>query len=310
MKKITIIIPVFAVILAGWVGFHAVQRQSTKFEATQHLPATQPAVRRIVSLAPSITESLFELGLGDKVVGVTRYCRYPAEVKNIEKIGGYLDPNLEAILRVQPDLVITSDENKETVQKMEALGLRTLIIQQKTIEDILNTMIKIGDATGKKQEARLWVENARMEMKKVQQRYKNLKHLKVLVSMTRVFGVGAIREVYVAGNKNFYNDLIELAGGINAYNGTIIKTPSISAEGIIDLNPDVILDLMPMLDEIPITPEAAREEWQSLQEVSAVKNNRVYVLTGDYTVVPGPRFLKTLNDFAAAIHPEIPQEAK
>ncbi len=310
MKKIKIIIPVIVVVLLAWAGVHAVHKAQIEFQVVKQTPATQPAVRRIVSLAPSITESLFTLGLGDHVVGVTRYCRYPAEVKTIEKIGGFLDPNFEAILRVKPELVVTSDDSKETVQKLESLGLRTLVVRQKTIGDILDAMMKIGEATGKHQEATLWVENARNEMAKVQQRCKNLKRPRVLVSMTRVFGEETIREVYVAGQDNFYDDLIKIAGVVNSYNGSIIKTPSVTAEGIIELNPDVILDLVPMTTETPITPEAARAEWQSLPEVSAVKHHRIYVLTGDHTVVPGPRFLKTMADFVAAIHPEIKQESK
>jgi iron complex transport system substrate-binding protein len=310
MKKIKIIITFIVVVLLAWAGVHAVHKAQMKFQAAKQLPATQPVVRRIVSLAPSITESLFALGLGDRVVGVTRYCRYPTEVKTIEKIGGFLDPNFEAILRVKPELVVTGDDSKETVQKLESLGLRTLVVRQKTIGDVLDAMMKIGKAAGKPQEAALWVENARNEIAKMQQQCKNLKRPRVLVSMTRVFGEGTIGDVYVAGQDNFYDDLINLAGGVNAYDGSIIKTPSVTAEGIIELNPDVILDLVPMTLDTPITPEAAREEWQSLTQVSAVKNNRVYVLTGDYTVVPGPRILKTMIDFADAIHPEIKQESK
>jgi iron complex transport system substrate-binding protein len=305
MKRIEIILPVIIVLFTVWAGVNAVHNAQIEFEATRQTPATPQGIYRIVSLAPSITESLFAVGLGDRVVGVTRYCQYPASFININKIGGFLDPNYEAILRLQPDLVITGDDSKETLQKLESLGLRTLVIRQKTIDDILSAMMKIGDATGQHKEAALWVENTTREIKKVKQKYKSLKHPKVLVSMTRVFGEGTIHEVYVAGERNFYNDLILLAGGVNAYDGAIIKTPSVSAEGIIDLNPDVILDLMPMSSDITITPQAAQAEWQSLQEVSAVKNNRVYVLTGDYTVVPGPRLLMTLTDFVAAIHPEI-----
>jgi iron complex transport system substrate-binding protein len=311
MKKFKIIIPVLLVTSIIWTGVWMVQIENERFHAEKRAIATlQPVVQRIVSLAPSITESLFELGLGDKIVGVTRYCRFPGEVKDIAKVGGFLDPNIEAILRVKPDLVVTSIDNREIIQKLQSIDIRTLVIRQKTLADILETMRQIGRATGKDKEATDWVENAQSQINAMKKRFENANRPRVLVSMTRVFGEGKIREVYVAGQDNFYDDLVQIAGGRNAYDGSIIKTPSVSAEGIIELNPDVIIDLVPMLEEQQITPEAAQKEWQSLSTVSAVQNHRVYVLTGDYTVVPGPRIVKALTDFAAAIHPEIKEEVQ
>jgi len=311
MKFIKFILPLIIITSAIWVGVWMIQKDNEHFQAKKYAKATsQPAAKRIVSLAPSITESLFELGLGDKVVGVTRYCRFPGEVKDIAKVVGFLDPNIEAILRVKPDLVVTSIDNREIIQKLQSIDIRTLVIRQKTLADILETMRQIGRATGKDKEATDWVENAQSQINAMKKRFENANRPRVLVSMTRVFGEGKIREVYVAGQDNFYDDLVQIAGGRNAYDGSIIKTPSVSAEGIIELNPDVIIDLVPMLEEQQITPEAAQKEWQSLSTVSAVKNHRVYVLTGDYTVVPGPRILKALTDFAAAIHPEIKEEVQ
>lgn len=302
MSKTKIAILSIAVIGVILFAVHVLNNNPAEFKPSKQ--THESGIKRIVSLAPSITESLFALGLDDSVVGVTRYCRYPAKTKSIGKVGGFLDPSDEAILRLTPDLVVMGPENGERAQRLESLGLRSLVVQQKTIPDILEAMIQIGEAADKQKEAADWVENANSEMEQVRRAVEGLKRPRVLVSMTRVFETGDISEVYVAGKNNFYDDLIELAGGVNAYDGSIIKTPAVSAEGIIALNPEIILDLVPDVDEMHISPDKALAQWQSLSAVSAIRNKRVYVLTGDYTVIPGPRFLNTMHDFVSAIHPE------
>jgi len=305
MKKYKTHLYIISIVLVVWTGVFLAHRSQVDSDLPSKNDASQQQVRRIVSLAPSITESLFALGLGDNVVGVTRYCQYPAKVKAIEKVGGLLDPNFEAILRSRPDLVVMAIDNQDTIRKLQSLNLNVLVVHQKTVSDILDAMLKIGKAAGKPKEALTWVQNARKKIETTRKNFEHSNRPRVLVSMTRVFGTGTVKEVYLAGPNTFYGDLIEITGGTNAYDASIVKMPSISTEGIINLNPEVVIDIIPMSEETLIDPEAARAEWQSLTNISAVKNKRIVVLTGDYTVVPGPRFLKIMDDFATAVHPEV-----
>jgi iron complex transport system substrate-binding protein len=117
-------------------------------------------------------------------------------------------------------------------------------------------------------------------------------------------GSGGIKEVYVAGRDGFYDRIIELAGGTNAYAREVPRYPQVSVEGLLGLAPDVIVDLVPDMAEKNLTRRQVRAEWEVLTELEAVRNRRVHILTGDYVEVPGPRFVKLLEDVARVVHPE------
>jgi iron complex transport system substrate-binding protein len=118
-------------------------------------------------------------------------------------------------------------------------------------------------------------------------------------------GSGTIKDVYIAGRNTYYNELINAAGAVNAYGQKNLAYPMLSAEGVLSINPDIIIDLVPELDIKELTREAVKAEWQSVRAAGAVKDDRIYLLTGDYTVIPGPRFILLLEDLAKVIHPEI-----
>ncbi|MEN6355542.1 MAG: cobalamin-binding protein [Armatimonadota bacterium] len=297
MRKL---LPILLVIVLVCVGMYAARQAQVDFG--HHLTRQAAAVNRIVSLAPSITETVFALGAGDRLVGVTRYCCYPPEAKKIAKIGGYIDPNFEAIVRLKPDLVIVTVENKESAKKLTDLGLRVLTVNQNTIPGIIASITKIGHTIGADDRANKLVSGIQGRIDEVKRRTKGLNRPSVLISIGRSMG-GGVSEIYVAGKNNFYDEIIGIAGGRNAYDSNIAKTPALSGEGITRLNPDIIIDLAPGKGKNRI--EKSVGEWNTLSHVSAVKNNRVYTLTSDYVVVPGPRFIETLEDIARAIHPEI-----
>ena len=118
-------------------------------------------------------------------------------------------------------------------------------------------------------------------------------------------GSGTLKEAYIAGPKTYFSELITLAGGVNAFDNQNLAYPKLSAEGIIHLNPDVILDLVTDLEKNHLKKELVIKEWSSLRNINAVKNEQVFVLSSNYIVIPGPRFVLFLKDLAKAIHPEI-----
>jgi len=259
--------------------------------------------KRIVSLAPSITEMLFALGLGDRVVGATEYCDYPKEAIRIPKIGGYYNPNYEAIIALKPDLVVMLPGHKKPKKYLTGLGVNTLVVKNENVNGILESILDIGkmcDAEGKAVEI---LEGIEKKISQIKPRTKSLKHPTVMVSVGRNMGSGNLQGVYIACNDGFYSSMVTLAGGINACKDHIARFPSISKEGIIRLNPQVIIDMIPDLKKNGWKEENVLKEWASLS-VDAVKNKRVHVFGEGYTVIPGPRFVLIIEKMAQAIHSE------
>src|SRR5258708_25219401 len=167
---------------------------------------------RIVSLAPSITETLFELGLGDRVVGVTRYCSFPPEARKKPQIGGYYDPNYEAVVALRPDLVITLTEHEEVRQELGKLGLATITVDQTTVPGILASILQIGAACACPQEAARLHERLETRLHSIANRTSGRPRPRVLISIGRMAGDASVNRITVCGRKGFFEELIGLAG--------------------------------------------------------------------------------------------------
>ena len=253
---------------------------------------TRSTCFRIVSLAPSITETLFALGLGDRVVGVTRYCRFPAEALTKAKVGGYYDPNYEEIVRLKPDLIIMLAEHKTP-----DLHCATLAVSHDSIAQILGSIVVIGGRCGAAVKAGEMAADIMGRIDTIKRRVRGLRCPRVLVSVGRT--MGSSNDLCAAGKRTFYNEMIMLAGGTNALENTAVPFPMVSAEGVLRINPEVIIEMVP-------------ESFMNLYgtekgetAVDAVKNRRVYLFTQDYALIPGPRFIFILEQMARVIHPEI-----
>jgi iron complex transport system substrate-binding protein len=241
--------------------------------------------------------------LGDRVVGVTRFCRNPPEARSKRTVGGYYDPNYETILSLRPDVVIMLPEHEEQKRHVTRLGLRVLVLDHRGIDGILDSIATIGQACGAEEKAATLARDLRGRIERVQHKTNRLPRPRVIVSVGRNMGSGALRSVYLSGRQGFYNELIELAGGENAYQGSA-AFPVFSVEGIARLNPDVIIDLVTDLEEHGWERARILKEWETAFPVNAVRNGRVHVLGQDYVVVPGPRFILILEEIARIIHPE------
>ena len=267
--------------------------------------ATSPRrCRRIISMAPSVTETLYALGLGNRVVGVTRYCQYPPEVKNKTRVGGYFDPNFEAIVALRPDLVIMLEEQKESLPAFEKLNLRTLVLCHKTIDGIIESFRAVGQTCGKRAEGRQMADQYEARLQRIGHKMPALPRPRVLLVLDRTYGRGHLTDVCVAGVDGYFDRMIELAGGQNAYRQRGPRNPVISAEGILWLNPDVIVNFVFPEKSRQLTRKRIIADWDELAQVNAVNKGRVYVFDQPYACVPGPRFVQLAEDLAAAIHPE------
>jgi len=244
-----------------------------------------PQYNRIISFAPSITETLFALGLGDRVVGVTRFCTYPSQVKSLPRIGGYLDPNYEMILSLKPDLVLLLKEHSLLVEFLNKNRIRHQVVDNENVGAILQSFRLIGALCGKDKQADSIVASIALEM---QDSILLKKRPRILLCIGRDNpGAGMISKIFVAGPRTFYSQLITYAGGLNAFGDSSFAYPSFSSEGIIRLAPDMIIDLMSSVAGLP--SERVKADWQSLSMVPAVKNGLVFCPVDDFMTIPGPR---------------------
>jgi len=260
--------------------------------------------RRIVSLAPVITETLFAIGAGEKVKGVTDYCDYPPEVMKIPKVGGYYDPNFEAILALHPDLVIILPEHREYRQRFQYLHIATYTVEMHSLAGIMSTFIQLGSICQKEAQGIYLAETFRQKTIQIRNITKTLARKKVMLVIGRDYSAQQIREVYIAGKGEFYDELLRVAGGENAYILSTPKYPRLSAEGILALHADCIIELIPEPLQLSRSLDEIQADWTRLPGLEAARKNQIYILTGMYLVRPGPRLLLLLEDLVKILHPE------
>jgi len=265
--------------------------------------ATPP--RRIVSLAPSLTETLFALGVGDRVVGVTRYCAYPPEVRDLPVIGGHLDPSFEAIVELEPDLVVLIPSGEANARRLEALGVPVLQIDQHDVRSLLESISVVAAACGVEDAGERLRNEIERRLAAVSVVVEGSQRPRTVVVVGHDIGGGVVRSVWAAGPDTFYNGVLEIAGGVNAVEGGLVRYPEISREGLTVLDPDVVLDVVAGIEERGPEIGEILAGWRRLTELRAVREDRIRVLEGDVMVVPGPRLPEMVREVAKALHPEL-----
>jgi iron complex transport system substrate-binding protein len=258
--------------------------------------ARQDMPQRIVSLAPSVTEVLFEAGAGSRVVGVTSYCVFPRDVLALRKVGGYLTPSYEALVALQPDLVVTLAEHADVEPKIRALGIPILRLDHSSLDGIVRSIEQVGERCGT-------VPRAQQAAAELRQTLAGVKRLaagarpRVLICFGRAED---FRRLTTGAPGTIHDDLIIHAGGVNVLASSAIAYPTLSAEGVMRLDPDVIIEF----SSGAINAAALRRQWNRLDSVWAVRNGRVYVLTGEFLSVPGPRFARVAETIARSLRGE------
>lgn len=257
---------------------------------------------RIISLAPSNTEILFALGLGGRVIGVTEYCNYPEEAKEKEKIGGYVTPNIEKIVALQPDLILAAHGlPMEIIAALEGFNLTVAGLYPKKVEDILYDIRLVGELTGQTEEARALVAEMADRIGAVESRIANLETEK----RPKVIHIIWHDPIWVAGTNTFEDELIHRAGGSNC--APVQGYKPISLEEVIHLDPEVIITPSGSgmgYVSANLTYEYIRNE-PRLKDVAAVRTNRVYVIDADIVCRAGPRIVVALEELARDIQPAL-----
>ena len=264
------------------------------------LPSTLHAaeVQRIISLAPSVTETVFALGLGDRLVGVSAYCDYPPAATKIDRVGTFLTPNVEAIVAKRPDVIIVvpSPGNQSGVRTLERLGFHIVVVDPSTVSDIEDSLVTIGRALGREVEARALVARIREQMAAVSARVADAPERRVLmvVGQTPLVAVGA---------GTFQDELIRMARGINLAATAGGSWPRLSIEYAVAARPEVIIDTT-MGNEERAGAGAALAFWSAFPTIPAVHEGQVYGFKAYQVLRPGPRIAEAFEAIARFIHPE------
>jgi len=259
------------------------------------LVAVNGTHQRIISLAPSNTEILFALGLGDEVVGVTMYCDYPPEAQDKEKVGDYYGPDIEKIIALQPDLILATDFHRfDLIPALEQQGFAAFAVAPQTLDDVLESIQKIGEITGKEAEASELVDEMTTKIEEVEEQTKDLEQ------KPSVFYMTWHDPMWTVGRNTWIDDLINIAGGVNMFSQYFESGAMVEIEWVILLNPAII-----------ITSEWSYDWAQNATELAstnASQTGRIYTFDDDLAQRPGPRLIEGLEWFAHFIHPEIFEE--
>lgn len=254
--------------------------------------------KRIISLAPNVTEILFALGLEKRIVGVTRFCNYPKNAQAITRIGGMIDPDMEKIIDLHPDLVIAFRGNPlNLVRRLKDLGLPVFVLEAGvTLESVFSLIERIGLVTGREKPARILIENLHGNLQRIRGRLENIDiRPKIFINL---HGKG----LWTCGKNSFLDDLVRKAGGVNI-SGTVDRAWfNYNREELIQQNPEYIIVITRSDKDFQeifrwFTQEA------HLEGVQAVQNENIHFLEEDLVTRPGPRIFLALERLARILHP-------
>jgi iron complex transport system substrate-binding protein len=263
--------------------------------------AMAPGPQRIVSTSPTVTETLFALGLGDRVVGVSRYCRYPAAAAALPKIGTFLRPDPELIARLRPDLVVIHESHTATAQRLASLSIHYITVERGTIASVFSNIRDIGAATGAADRAAALVRDLEHQIARVRQSVAGRPAKRVLIVVGR--RTGTLTDIVVAGRGTYLNDLAGIAGGVNVLDDPKLpEYPRISLETVIRLKPDVVIDAADMGEQIDESRIRRTEALWAAQPLVTASKIRVHGVSEEAFVTPGPRVTDVARQLARFLH--------
>ena len=263
--------------------------------------ATAAESQRILSLAPAATEIIFDLGLGDRVIGVTEYCNWPPEAKSKTNVGDMMRVNMEVLVSMRPDLVIISNMNEHLREQTESLGYKVVVVYQDNFEQICDSMLRVGEACGISGVAEKRVDELRGIVRGLSAEQPGGKDKRVLIVVGRDTDDAAFKKIYVAGGRSFYEELLDDAGAVNAFSGDF-PYAALSLEGLLRLDPDIIIELVGEHGMTGVDSRSILAQWKNLGDLRAARDGNVDVIRGDFTLRAGPRYPLILKSFARIIH--------
>jgi cobalamin transport system substrate-binding protein len=278
------------------VGFHrlAVAAALCLSVLTFASAANATAQMRIVSLAPSVTETLFALGAGPEVVGVSQYCDYPPQVRDLPRVGSFLTPNLEAIIALRPTLVVGLELSSDVrqIRALNSMGYPVLLVSDNSLQQIETSIERVGARVDREDDAHRLVAQIRSQIAAVQLRLANAKPVRALMLVGH-------QPIVAVGPDTYLDELMRIARADNIAEAVGEQWPHLGMEFIIAMRPEVILD-----GAMGTDPASSNDFWEKYPTIPAVRDRRVYSYAEDPMLHAGPRVGQSLEIIARKIHPE------
>jgi len=256
---------------------------------------------RIICGAPSITEIVFALGEGERVVGVSQFSTYPPEASSRADIGGLINPNKERILSLRPELFLTQGKNESLSKFCTEKDIGFISLSIETIADLEHAILFLGKTLDAEEEALQLIEDIRAGILDVRLKVHGLPKKRVFLTLGHT--AGDLSGLLTTGKGTFLDELLEIAGGINIFADTHVRYPQISKESLVVRDPEVIIEIF--TGQLSAKKkELIRQDWIRLPTLLAVKSDRIHFLDDDYLLIPGVRISQTALRLAAILHPE------
>jgi len=288
---------VLCLICLGWSCRVSETQQASRADATTMRTVTDDLgndikiplkIERAVSLAPNLTEDVFAVGAGDRLVGVTTYCDFPEQAKNIQKIGDTLNPNIETIVAIKPQIVLVS-----TASQLEAFsktladnGIAVYITNPKSLDDVFRNLKQLGEVFGTQETAAKVISDLTNRVESASRQSSSIKPVRVFVQISK-------EPLFTIGKQAFVTEIVKRAGGESVTANIETAYPNLSKETALALEPDVII-----LSDSPDNQEPN----DAFKNSPAVKNGRVFRVNADLLSRPGPRLVDALEQVAKDLH--------
>jgi iron complex transport system substrate-binding protein len=258
--------------------------------------AAAPAAEqmRIVSLAPSVTEDLFALGAGPEVVGVSQYCDYPPQVRDLPRVGSFLTPNIEAIIALRPTLVVGLELSSDVrqIRALNSMGYPVLLVSDDSLQQIETSIERVGDRINRGTQARGLVEQIQSQIDAIRERLLRVKPVRTLMLVGH-------QPIVAVGPGTYLDELMRIARADNIAAAVGQQWPHLGIEFIIAMRPQVILD-----GSMGSDAHSTDDFWKKYPTIPAVRDNRVLTYAEDPMLHPGPRVAQSLEIIARKVHPE------
>lgn len=255
---------------------------------------------RIISLAPSVTEVVYELGLGPQLVGRTRFCRFPEKASAVPEVGGFYDLSVEAIVSRKPTHIIALQESADVAQNASRFGGEVLVVDHRSVAGIKNSLRTIAAKCGVVERASQRLREYADRERAVASRVGSQAQPRTLVVVGRAQEGNHTSALYVSGSDGFYTEVLALAGAKNANESRTVPVPLLSPEGLLQLKPEAIVEVVNVDDAG--SPRDARKLWEQFRSLPAVRRGAVFIVDEDYASIPGPRYISLVEKLAALLH--------
>lgn len=269
--------------------------------ASSREPSQVSAATRVVSLVPAVTEMIYAMGAGERVVGVSSYDRFPPEVASKPRVGALVDPDFERILSLRPDLVIVYVSQTDLIARLGRAQLPVFSYRHTGLPDVTATIRQVGRRVGHASQADDLAARIERDLDAVRRSVAGRPRPRTALIFARE--EGSLRGIYASGGIGFMHDLLETAGGTDVF--TDIKRESLQAttEILLARAPDVILEVRPAANWTAEKLAAERAVWRTLSSLPAVRSGRVYLVADDRLSIPGPRLAEAAKMIAQVLHP-------